>query len=119
MCDHHGVCSHIVGNILWANLSSEREGNALPGADMGERLRFLNEDINAFYRACRVSNRLPTLKQSNIKAEAFPELRGNGVKAANTRALLPYVCELQKRAVEQSPTQKNKHMLKVAEALQG
>ena len=118
MCDHHGVTSHVIGNVLWAHLANECESNVLPGIRREDRLAFLQQDINAFYRHCNVDNRLPPLKESNIKADAFPELRGNGVKAANTRALLPYVCDLQKRATQQNPTPKNKHMLKVVDLLQ-
>ena len=103
MYDHHGVTSHVIGNVLWAHLAHECESNVLLGIRREDPLACLQEDIEAFYRHCNVDNRLPPLKESKIKADAFPELRGNGVKAANTRALLPYVCDLQKRATQQNP----------------
>ena len=117
MADHHGIASHICANILWAHLSSEREGAALPGGTMDERLDFLNSDVRAFYSMNDVQNRLPSFKEDNIKGGDWPELRGNNGKAANTRAFVPYCLALQKRAVELVPSTKNKHMLKVVEAL--
>eukprot|EP00974_Lingulodinium_polyedra_P037438 3590590-Lingulodinium_polyedra.AAC.1 len=78
MLDHHGVTSHVVANIFWAHLSGERESDALPGANLQERLDFLNADIRAYYQARNVSNRLPPLKESNIKPSTnCPELKGN------------------------------------------
>lgn len=118
MVDHHGVCSHVIGNVLAAHLFGEREGEVLPGRNVEDRLAFLNADIATFYTMRRVQNRLPPLKEANLKADGFPELHGPGVKAANTRALLPYVVELQGRAVTAIGTRRQKHMLKVAESLQ-
>lgn len=118
MCDHHGVCSHTIGNILWANVSPDRAGNALPGDTVDERIAFLQEDVAAFYSLHRVANRAPPIRLGNIKSDSFPELKGNGFKAANTRALLPYICALQERAVLTNPTSQNKSMLKVATSLQ-
>ena len=40
MCDHHGVASHVIGNVLWAHISSDREWAAIPGDTVGKRLRF-------------------------------------------------------------------------------
>ena len=85
---------------------------------MGERLEFLNDDIQGFYTPCRVSNRLPRLKRSNLKDGDYPELKGNGVKAANTRALLPFLCDLQTRATARTDTPKNRQMLQVVQSLQ-
>ena len=31
MCDHHGVTSHVIGNVLWAHISSYREGRPFRG----------------------------------------------------------------------------------------
>ena len=119
MLDHHGLASHVAANVLWTHLSGERECDALPGENIEARLDFLNQDIKAYYRQQRVQNRLPVLKVSNIKSGEWPELKGNNTKAANTKALVPYILELQKRAVQLAPTQKNRHMLKVAESLMG
>jgi len=118
MLDHHGVASHIVGNILHAHLSSERETDVLPGSNMQERLGFLNSDIQAFYTAHKVANRLPPLKETNVKDGHYPELKGNAVKAANTRALVPYVQILQQHAAELNNTTKQKCMKRLVDALQ-
>ena len=69
---------------------------------MDARLEALNTEIKEFYNSRRVTNRLPNIKRSNLKDGDFPELKGNGVKAANTRALLPYVCGLQSRAANRN-----------------
>lgn len=118
MLDHHGVASHVVANILWAHVSGDRESEALPGDNEGERIEFLSSDMRAFYTQHQVANRMPALKLSNLKAGDYPELKGNAVKAANTRALAPYALEVQRRATEMSGTVYNRHMLKVAESLQ-
>ena len=65
--DHHGLTSHILANVLWCHVSSDRLCNVFPGNTTAERLDFMNEDIMAFYSAKRVNNRLPTLKASNLK----------------------------------------------------
>ena len=94
--DHHGLTSHIIGNVLWCHVSSDRLCNVFPGNTTDERLDFMNDDIRAFYSAQRVNNRLPTLKASNLKkSDNFPVLHGNGIKAANTKALVPYILDVQ------------------------
>ena len=118
MCDHHGVTSHVIGNVLWAHISADRESDLIPGHTVDDRLAALNREIKEFYTRCRVSNKLPNIKRTNLKEGDYPELKGNGVKAANTRAALPYVCELQSRASERCPSRKNRHMLLLANALQ-
>ena len=118
MLDHHGLASHVIANILWAHLSGDREVLVLPGANMAERLAFLNDGVQGYYDHNRIDSRLPRLKESNIKDSDWPELKGNDVKAANTKAFVPYIVALQHRAVEQQRTQKNVHMLKVAQSLQ-
>ena len=121
LIDHHGAASHVAGNILWSHLCGAREGDVLPGSNMQQRLDFLNNDIKAYYSMYRVSNRLPPLRDSNIKdskASAYPELKGHGVKGANTRSLMKFIQLLQERATAQQPTPKNKHMNKLADSLQ-
>ena len=86
MCDHHGVTSHVIANVLWAHSSSDREGNGIPGDTVDERLAALNREIREFYTRRRVSNRLPKIKRTNLKEGDYPELKGNGVKSSCTRA---------------------------------
>ena len=117
LLDHHGLTSQVVGNILYAHLAGDREADVLPGTNTEERLGFLNADILAFYQANHVSNRLPALTMGNIKSDIFPELKGNGVKAANSRSIMPYIAELQARAVALNPTRIQRHMLRVAQSL--
>ena len=99
MLDHHGVASRVIANILWSHLAGDRDCNVFPGDNQDERIDFMNNDIQAFYSHAGVQNRLPVLHKSNLK-DTFPELKGNGVKAANTRALVPFVLDLQYRATQ-------------------
>ena len=95
LLDHHGLASLILGNILWHHL--RRACRLLPGDSQGDRLDFLNDDIRGFYTTRAVQNRLPRLKLSNaIEGGGYPELKGRAVKAANTRALVPYAVDLQR-----------------------
>ena len=119
MMDHHGITSHIIGNVLYTHCSSDRDCDVLPGDTLEDRLSLLNEYIRAFfYIHSRVANRLPPLRASNLKADDFPELKGNGVKAANTRSLVPYLVDLQHRAASLNPNDKNKMMRKLVVELQ-
>ena len=119
MVDHHGVGSHIVGNIVWTHLSGDRDCDVLEGANLEDRVTFLNAKLKAWYSEHRVQNKLPTVKATNFKdGDRFPELKGNGVKAANTKAVIPFVLELQQRATRLNPSPRNKHMEKVVLALQ-
>ena len=119
MADHHGVLSHVIANILWAHLCGERESQVLPGDTIDQRLRFLNDDVKAFYTTHHVQNRLPPFKEDNIKRGSFPMLQGRNVKAANTRSFVPYVLALQQRATRENNSAKNRHMLKVAASVSG
>ena len=118
LIDHHGIAGNIIGNTFWAHISGERMCDVLPGSTVESRLEALNIEIKEFYDANRVDNRLPKLKLDNIKSDTFPELHGPAVKAANTRALVPYVLDLQRRAASMQPNRKHTHMTKVLESLQ-
>jgi hypothetical protein len=114
MLDHHGCASVIIGSILYEHVCPDHETEALPGNTIDDRIEFLNSDVRGFYSCCAVANRIPRIKQSNIYEG---ELKGNGIKGANTKALVPYVFELQKRAVNMHGSSKQKHMFKCIESL--
>ena len=115
MWDHHGITSTSVGCVLDHHV---REASAvLPGNNQQIRLDFLNDDIRAFNSARGVLNKLPKLKLSNLTKDGFPDLHGQAVKAANTRSVIPYVVELQRRACVINATPLEKHMSKVVESL--
>ncbi len=70
--DHHGITSTAVGCIFYARVH-EREGLS-PGRSQEERLAFLNNDIQAFYKHTNNgAPRLPQLKLSNLENNGFPE----------------------------------------------
>ena len=96
MWDHHGITSTAVGCIFDYQV---KQDGVLPGPNQQARLDFLNDDIKACSKARAVAHRLPMLKLSNLKRDGdFPDLHGQAIKAANTRAVVPYACELQARA---------------------
>ena len=114
MLDHHGCTSIIVGSILNEHVSPEHETQALPGNTIDERIEFLNSDLKGYYSFHDVANRIPRIKHSNINEG---ELKGNGVKGANTKALVGYAFLLQQRAVNMHNSSKQKHMFKCIESL--
>ena len=117
MVDHHGVASHVCANILWAHLSGDsREGHALVGPT-GRQTGIPQQQCPSLLHCFQVQNGLPPFKVENIKDGDWLVLKGNNVKAANPRALVPSVLALQQRATEMVQSPKNKHMLKVVEAL--
>jgi len=113
--DHHGVANAVLGNVLWRHVHAPSP--ALPGSTQDERLAFLNEDIKSFYSQHAVANRLPPLRLGNLRPADFPDLSGPVVKAANTRSLVPYGLELQRRATTADPSIVNRHILKCVESL--
>ena len=48
----------------------------------------------------------------------FPESKGQLVKAANTRSVVPYLLEFQRRACRANNSPQNRHIFKVIESLQ-
>ena len=114
--DHNGVAGLVVGNIFALHLSTVND--VIPGANQENRLDFLNDDIKGFCSTHNVQNRVPLLKLSNIFREGFPELHGRAIKAANTRSLVAYALDLQKRAVDIDPNDVNHHALKIVQSLQ-
>lgn len=117
MMDHHGISSHIAANVIIIHIR-DRSG-LLTGSTIDARLDFLNNDIAAYYSFSGVRSRMAPLRQSNLTdATGYPELHGPLIKAANTRALIPYLLNLQERATRAWPTTQNRHMLKVVQSLQ-
>lgn len=113
--DHKGVTSLIVGNILWSVIQ-HRE---LAGTQ-ARTLTMINEEICAFYAARGVQNRLPELNIGNLidvhnRATSHPVLHGPGIKAANSRSIVPYILELATRLDTGSP--ETRHRRKVVEWL--
>ena len=117
LLDHHGVTSHIVGNTMIVH--EKDRGGILPGSNIEERLAFLNNDLKAYYSYSGCRNRLPPLRETNLMGDSgFPELRGQLVKAANTRSVVPYLLELQRRACRANNSPRNRRIFKVIESLQ-
>jgi hypothetical protein len=90
--DCKGVWSIVLGSVLWLLVHQE---NRL-GTNQAARLEAINEKKNLFYAARGVQNRLPKLRLSNLVngQTHMADLSGQIIKAANTRALLPFAAEL-------------------------
>ena len=102
--DHHGITSTAVACIWNAHIVTDCIDGILPGNNQQERLDFLNAEIVAYYGLYRVSHKLPCLKLSNLISDGWPDLHGPTVKAANTRAVVPYVKESQQSARDSNPS---------------
>ena len=113
--DHHGVASHLIGNVLWTCIAGKEIGRT-----QEESLEILNQEIKTWYTEANVLHRLPKLKLHNIinvfaRTTSAPQLQGPGIKAANTRALVPWVARLAGRLDDASPARR--HRRKCAEWL--
>ena len=53
----------------------------------------------------RIQNRLPELTIQSLTDGAFPNLRGPGVKAASTRAILPFAALLAREMLDRDPSE--------------
>ena len=65
------------------------------GPNQQARLDSINTKLSNWYEERPGSHRLPTLKLSNLQQTSrWSQLHGRAVKAANTRAAVPFVAEL-------------------------
>ena len=92
--DYKGVLASIHANVLWTLVL---EPGALPGGSQGERMRSLTERKDAFFSGGDRHQRIMGDIDKNLlfkegkSSKAYPSLSGPGVKAANTRALTPWI----------------------------
>ena len=61
-----------------------------------DSLEWLNADLDLFYQNQKVENKIPTLVLENFvnlqkPLQNYPMFKGPGIKAANTRALMPWL----------------------------
>lgn len=84
--DLRGVIAIAGGSLLWKIISSI---NSL-GATQDARLTKVNLMMKDFQRG-GASHRMPPLKKSNLRCDGWAMLNGPVIKAANTRALLPFL----------------------------
>ena len=84
-CSDLGVCSDFIGNVMQYLIDHK-----IPGPSALERCGHLYREIDAFYKANSVEDRMPCLKPSMLKKTAGspPKLRA---KAAEARSLVPFV----------------------------
>ena len=114
--DHRGIAAELIGNVFWTAISNKELAPTYQAS-----LDIINAEISDFYSRCAVQHRLPTLTLANIipteqRASSYPVLTGPVVKAANCRALLPYVLELAAR-LDDGITPEKIHRRKAAQWL--
>ena len=91
--DCKGVASAAIANCL-CEIVYRRE---IPGMmTHDDSLEWLNADLDLFYQNQRVENKIPTLVLENFvdlqkPLQNYPMFKGPGIKAANTRALMPWL----------------------------
>ena len=88
--DCNGVAHIIAGSVIRPLVLNEGR----LGRNQQERLNSINERLAAFYNARPGWHRMPKLRLNNLVADGWCELNGQTVKAANTRALTPFLVEL-------------------------
>ena len=97
--DYRGVASHLLGNAFWHFVSTR----CFPDCRNQESsFDALNAAMVSNQRQHGVLHKLPRLDKANLfgkeaSGTSFPVLRGPGVKAANTRAAVPFVAELSRQ----------------------
>ena len=93
ICDYHGVTGHVAGNLL---------AEIFKGAELGDRTQaetidHLNWRLHGFYESHGISERIPDISTKLVGldvTDGWPFLGGIGVKATNTRKLVPWLLEL-------------------------
>ena len=98
--DYKGVSSLIFGSIVWDIARPDNAGffSTVVGgcASLGDRFQALDSLYCSHSKAFGVSHRLPPISMRALFGDLspqseFPQLRGPGVKAASTRASMPYI----------------------------
>ena len=90
LCECNGLTSIAAGSLLRVLVSTERR----IGRNMEERLAELNRRLVAFYDLRPNYHRMPEIRQSNLLLDGWHQLHGQTVKAASTRALVPWLVEM-------------------------
>ena len=93
--DCRGVASVVYGSLIDTVIN-------LPscGRSQEERLRRVNLFLKEFYDENTGSCRLPWIKLSNVHLEAWSELHGPAIKAANSRQAAPAMAALARELLE-------------------
>ena len=77
-------------------------------------MALLHADLLAWYKAQKVSERLPRLSMNMFfedgKARGYPQLSGPGVKGANTRHVVGWVASLCERCDDGSPEARHRRI---------
>ena len=88
--DCNGVANIIAGSVIKPLVLYERR----LGNNQEERLQAINERMQRFYDERPGYSRMAPLRVGNLTSEGWCVLNGSTVKAANTRALSPFLVEL-------------------------
>ena len=98
-CDCKGLTSMVIGNCLFEAVYFREVPNTVVHADS---IAALNDDLDRFYQGARADSMIPELQLGHFINEQtplqnYPILKGPGIKAANTRNLVPWVRQLMEK----------------------
>ena len=88
--DHKGVTCIVAGSILVKLVTT----CARLGSTQQIRLDMLNKEMKEFQSIHKIEHRMPPLRLEDLRRSGWANLQGKVVKAANSRALLPFLEEL-------------------------
>ena len=115
MVDCNGVANHVAGSVIRSLVYTE----ARLGTRIQDRLDHINGELLAFYNARPRYNRMPPIRLTNLTGDAgWAVLNGQTVKAANCRALIPFLVELADRYFDGPPSTKGALARRAIRALQ-
>ena len=114
--DHNGVSGCAIGSLLMGLVKHE----ARLGSNQAARLRSLNSSLDEFQKSNKVTSRFPEIGLNTLSASGgegdFACLAGPGVKAANTRCIVPWAANLSQTYCD-TDTQKDKSIRKMFSSL--
>ena len=111
--DCKGVTAIVAGSILRPLIMS----CAAMGRTQDERIGVVNQRLKTFYDQRPGYNRMPALRLSNLVDRGWSVLCGQVVKAANTRALTPFLVEIAEEFYSDATVDYNKLVVRAATTL--
>ena len=90
--DCKGVTSIVFGSFLLYVVNQRHFG-----ANQGERIDRFNAELKTWYEARPGSNRLPTIKISDITKDGWATLHGPAIKSAMTKEAVPFFADFANR----------------------
>ena len=110
--DCKGVASIVFGSLLMYAIRDPQFG-----ANQGSRIDRINAELRSWYDARPGSNRLPSIRISDITKEGWGDLHGPAIKAAMTRQAAPFFADFAQRFFSADRSAYEGHMVDVTRDL--